>query len=124
MRGSERAAGAGPAANEVQSTTDVHEYSVVAKIMTARQNKNSLSIDPFLSSTTVLPVAYIYLDGCLLLSLFYCVLYSQAQKKNPKKTPKNQTKKMCKCFSHRIMVNPGICDLLKSHSRKAISEKL
>lgn len=50
-----------------------------------RQNENSLSTDPFLSSTTVLPVAYIYLDGCLLLSLFNCVSYSQTQK-NKRKT--------------------------------------
>lgn len=37
--------------------------------MTARQNKNSLSADPYLSSNTVLPATYIYLDGHLLLNL-------------------------------------------------------
>ena len=67
------------AASQVQHTTDADEYSVLAKIITARQNKNSLSTDPFLSSTTVLPVAYTYLDGCLLLSLFNCVLYSETR---------------------------------------------
>lgn len=81
--------GEGLAASQVQPITDVHEYSVVAKIMTVRQNKNSLSTDLFLSSTTVLPAGTIYLDGYLLLS-FLTVFYTHKHREvGGKKKNKN-----------------------------------